>query len=757
MSDSTAHQAQSQWHQSACILCENNCGIEVQLDDKQKHIVRIRGDEAHPASKGYLCQKASRLDYYQNGKDRITSPLRKRADGSFEEIDWDTAIREVAERLSHLRDTYGGKSIFYYGGGGQGNHLPGAYSGATRRALGSSYRSNALAQEKTGEFWVNGQMLGTMVRGDFERCDVAVFIGKNPWQSHGIPRARALLREIHKDPNKKIIVIDPVRTETADLADLHLQVKPGTDAWLLNAMVAILIEEQLIDRDFIEQHCDQFDAVLEQLKAVDIASFCKTCGVDEKLVREAARCIANANSTAVFEDLGVQMNRHSTLVSYLEKLVWILTGNFAKPGAQYSPSYIQNIAGSGRSNRKSPVAGANIISGLVPCNVIAEEILTDHPDRYRGMMVETANPAHSLADTQSMSKALASLDTLVVIDIALSETAALADYVLPAKTQYEKWEATFFNFEFPHNYFHLRKPIFDAPEGPLPEAEIHARLVEALGAMPVDHVDALKTAAAEDRDALRNQFMSAIQSDPNLMSMAPVVLYRALEGMLPEGAAAAAVLWPLAHMYAMRSPEPLEAAGFDGENAGDDLFDAMIEQHSGVVFAVDDYESCWQRIETGNGKIQLSTPELSTLWQDMLSASAEAPSSTADVLPFVRSAGERRAYTANTICRDPDWRRKDHQGALRISPADAQRLGVSADDKVKLSTAAGSVITSIEISDRMQAGHISLPNGTGLQNDILDGKHQVGIAPNALTIASSRDSYAGTPWHKYVAAQVEAV
>ena len=119
--------ANEEWMTSACILCELNCGIKVQAGgENDREIVRIRGDEDHPASKGYLCQKASGLNYYQNGKDRITSPLRRKPDGSFEAIDWDTATREIMERFAASRDTHGGDKIFYYGGGGQGNHLPGA-------------------------------------------------------------------------------------------------------------------------------------------------------------------------------------------------------------------------------------------------------------------------------------------------------------------------------------------------------------------------------------------------------------------------------------------------------------------------------------------------------------------------------------------------------------------------------------------------------------------------------------------------------
>jgi anaerobic selenocysteine-containing dehydrogenase len=156
---------QMSWKQTACILCECNCGIEVRVGADDRTFERIRGDKAHPGSKGYTCEKALRLNHYQNGRsERVLQPQRRRPDGTFETIDWDTAIREVAERFGHLRDTYGGASIMYYGGGGQGNHLGGAYCTATRNAFGMKFRSNALAQEKTGEFWVNGRMLGTAGR-----------------------------------------------------------------------------------------------------------------------------------------------------------------------------------------------------------------------------------------------------------------------------------------------------------------------------------------------------------------------------------------------------------------------------------------------------------------------------------------------------------------------------------------------------------------------------------------------------------------
>ena len=131
----------SDWKPTACILCECNCGVEVQLGgDDGRVLERIRGDRAHPSSRGYLCQKAGTLDHYQNNRDRLLSPMRRRADGDFEPVGWETAIREVADRLQAVRDTHGGTSILYYGGGGQGNPFPGGYATTTRGALGVRYR-----------------------------------------------------------------------------------------------------------------------------------------------------------------------------------------------------------------------------------------------------------------------------------------------------------------------------------------------------------------------------------------------------------------------------------------------------------------------------------------------------------------------------------------------------------------------------------------------------------------------------------------
>jgi anaerobic selenocysteine-containing dehydrogenase len=162
-----------EWRKTACNICYVNCGVEVLVD--QGRITKVRGDRENPKSQGYLCNKAGRIPYYAHHKDRLTSPLRRRADGGFDEIDWDTAISEIAAKLRDLVERHGGKSLALYGGGGQGNHAGGAHISSILRALGSRHVFNALSQEKTGDFWVNGHMFGSQTchtAEDVHHCDL---------------------------------------------------------------------------------------------------------------------------------------------------------------------------------------------------------------------------------------------------------------------------------------------------------------------------------------------------------------------------------------------------------------------------------------------------------------------------------------------------------------------------------------------------------------------------------------------------------
>ena len=215
------------WQPTACILCECNCGIEVQLEGRT--LARIRGDKAHPGSQGYTCNKAMRLDHYQNGRHRLTSPLRRRAGRDLRGDRLGHRDRRDRGRLrAHPRRARRRIDLLLRRrrtGQPPRRRLQRRVPQGARRP---SYRSSALAQEKTGEAWVDAQLYGGHTRGEFEHAEVSVFVGKNPWMSQSFPRARLVLREIAKDPKRSMIVIDPVVTDTAKLADFHLRVRPGS-------------------------------------------------------------------------------------------------------------------------------------------------------------------------------------------------------------------------------------------------------------------------------------------------------------------------------------------------------------------------------------------------------------------------------------------------------------------------------------------------------------------------------------------------
>ncbi|HYV07095.1 MAG TPA: molybdopterin-dependent oxidoreductase [Blastocatellia bacterium] len=742
----------SHWIQTACILCSRNCGIEVEVQGRE--MKRIRGDHSHPISEGYLCQKAQRLNYYQNHSDRLTSPLRRREDGSFEEVSWDTAISEIASKLVHLRDAFGGQSLAYFGGGGQGNHLAGPYGKALRTAMRTRNYYSALAQEKTGGFWVDGRLYGKQnchPSEDVENAEVVVFIGTNPWQSHGIRNARVVLREIQKDPKRQMIVIDPRRTETAEMADLHLQVRPGTDAFLMGALLAVIVREDRAAHEFIDKHTTGFSGVREALLKVPIEAFAERAGIAVEDVYKAAQMIAGAASCAVRTDLGIEQTLNSTLNAYLRALISLLTGNFARPGGNNLHTSLVPLIGhspEGPRQQRSAVNGFPFIGNLLPPNILPSEIASDHPNRTRGLVVDSANPMVTMADTRAYREAFAKLDLLVVIDVAMTETARAAHYVLPASSQFEKWEATFFNLEFPKNAFHLRKPLFEPLPGTMAEAEIYTRLVTEMGELPSEFPE-LEQAAKANRLVFAGAFQNLIATKPELADYAPIILYRTLGPTLPEGAAAAAFLWATAHGFARKEPEAVRRAGHTGEGPmlGEALFEAILASRSGVLFSVNDYDETWRYIKHEDGLIHLEIPEM----LEALGALDPHPPAVAGSYPFVLVAGERRSYNANTIYRDPNWRKTDRDGALKVHPADAEACGLSDGGWARCESKRGAVLVRVEVSGQVSRGQVTLPHGYGMEHPGDDGKRsRTGAHINELTSAEDRDPIAGTPYHKYV-------
>ncbi len=310
------------------------------------------------------------------------------------------------------------------------------------------------------------------------------------------------------------------------------------------------------------------------------------------------------------------------------------------------------------------------------------------------MLIESGNPAHSLADSQRMREAIRALEFSLVIDVAMTETARQADYVLPAASQFEKAEATFFNMEFPRNAFHLRAPLFEPLAGTLPEAEIHARLLEAMGELSERDYRPLRRALKFGRTAFTLAFAWLRARDPRIARYAPVVLYRTLGETLPKGMASAAVVWGICQIHAAGNRKTLAQAGFGGMApfAANQLFDALLTHPSGLVFAQSAPDDSWNAIPMAEHRINLHIPEL---LPDLTALAHSAPPHDPQY-PFVLAAGERRSDTSNTAVRDTGWHKRGRYGTLRMNPADAATLDIADGERVQLSTRRGSVLFRVE-------------------------------------------------------------
>jgi anaerobic selenocysteine-containing dehydrogenase len=748
-------------HANACILCSRNCGITITTENEK--LTKIKGDPKHPMTKGYICQKAARLEHYQNHADRLRHPLKRQADGSFQKITWEQATTEIAEKMGAIRDEFGADAFAMVGGGGQGNHLGGAYGQQLRYAMGGSrYVYSALAQEKTMDFWVNGRLFGDQrvhATEDIEHADYILFIGCNPYQSHGIPNARDTLKEIKKDPHRTMVVIDPKRTETAKMADIHLQVKPGTDAYLMSVMLATIVNEGLHDKAFIEKHCIGFEALEKELKLVPIEEYALKSDVPLELIQQVARDFAKAEHGCVRVDLGLQHSLHSTLTTYLEKMLYIVTGNFAKPGGNNLHTSFLPILGNTDERKKQLKLTAHHkmmpISGMYPPNILPDEIEHEGEDRLRAIFVESSNPLMTFADSQAYERAFKKLDLLVVVDVAMSETARLAHYVLPAASQFEKWEATGFNAEFPENFFHLRSPLFAPLEDSLPEPEIYTRILTKMGVIP-DSFPILGNIAKYELSLTHHQlflasFIATLKKNPKWAPFAPSILYRTLGAALPEGAATAALLLPLAMDYAKKHEKAVKRAGIKGNRItlGINLFRKILESHSGLIISKHEYKDIWRFIKNEDKHIHLQIDEvLEELHQ------LKEHQTIGENFPFVLMAGERRSYNANQIFRNPEWRKVDKQGAMKIHPEDAQNLQVNSGDKLTCKSETGQLDVVVEVDDSVRQGMVTLPHGYGMR---YQNGEALGPALNMLTSGKHCDPFSKTPYHKYVPVHLEKV
>jgi len=743
----------SQWHKTSCVLCAQNCGLEVLVEDNK--MVKVRADKTNPRSGGHVCRKGTNLIHHQHNADRLSHPL-KRVGSEFRRISWDQALDEIAEKLRNVLDAHGPRSLAYVGGGGVASHFESAFMVSFMRGLGCQYIYNPLGQEFSGYFWAMGEASGSQTAlfdADVHHADMLVAAGWNGMQSHQIPQARRVLKEFANDPDKLLVVIDPRRSETAKIADIHLALRPGTDALLTRAMIAIILQEGWHDRDYIDAHVSGFDEIRPWFTSFDARAAVAVCELDYEQVREVSRLFATRRS-CMHPDLGVFMNRHSTATSYLHVILWAICGRIGVLGGHVIPG---TVAPFGRhTGRNDPQVWHTLATDFAPTNgiyppaVLPEEILSDHPERIRAVYVSQANPLRSYPDTTAYEEAFGRLDLLVTTEVAMTETARLSHYVLPARSAYEKWDSTFFPLNYPEIYFNMRRPIVQ-PEGEgLEDGEVVVRLAERLGLIP-EIPESLHAAARGDRMQFLAELTKYAMSTPGVLDKMPFVLAKTLGPVL--GSTHLAALWGLLQAEPQRFREDAARVGFrPGPTMGEEIFEAILDHPEGLWIGRCDPDENLGMLQTPDGKVNVSMPELAD-WVQSIDAASEAAALEPDpAYPLILNAGRHFDKNANTLMRNPAWNKKGHACTLLMNPSDAEALCLSHGQTVRVSTEAGSEVIELEVSDMTRSGLVIMPHGFGL---VYDGE-VYGANANRLAKNENRDEFAGTPLHKYVPCRVEA-
>jgi anaerobic selenocysteine-containing dehydrogenase len=750
---------------TVCVLCSHNCGIRV--DVKDGRITAVRGDETNPITRGYLCNKAFSIAHYVDHGDRVPHPMRRRADGTFEEIDWDTAITEIAARLDAVRRAHSPRAIALVGIGGQGNHMDAPYGLGFLRGLGSRRWFNAFAQEKTQhnllDQWMFDASPTVFLHADTEHARFVLVLGTNPKISNRGHNATDTFKMLAEDPGRTVVVADPRETETTRTATRHLRLQPGTDVYLLLAMAAIIVGERLVDEAFLVEHVYGYDVLRAELAAVDVAVMARRCDLDVDAVLETARGFARAPSAAIFYDLGVEQTRFSTLNAWLIRTLLVLTGNIGRVGGDvFLETFLPPVIERERVSEPERAIASGIPAiralgnaAMMSPTLVPEEVLVDHPERIRAIVVEGSNPLLSYSDAARWREARERLDLLVVIDPAMTETARLADYVLPVPTGYEKWETATFPRGAPGVFVQVRPPVVPPRIPALTEPEIYVRLAEAMDLFGTPPPELFELAAgAHTPEGAMTYLLTAQAAASRGENQVLFWTYRALGPHLPAPALTA--VWLLAQVNGLLRPESVVRAlgpAWEGKapfELGTEIFRRIVAHPEGV-------EVARQRMETNlgdhlgfaDGKIRLvPEPIVPELRRAIATEPARDPA-----FPLVLAAGLRTRWTANTIQRDPAWRKgRGPHCALSLSSADAARLGVRDGDPVRVSTRRASLTMPALVDPKLMAGHVWMPNGFGMvsADGVVTGANQ-----NELTDVADRDPFTGIPHHRYVSCRVE--
>ncbi len=440
-----------------CRICLGHCGVVLTVDEAQR-IIDIRGDRDHPLTRGYACFKGLQAEDAHHGPARLLHPLRKNADGGFDEITSEQALDEIAAKLRQSIDRHGPDSVaVYFGNGSIFNSTAVSMQAAFLDAIGSRSRFTSYTIDQSAKT-LSFERLGGWAGGNLQldQCDVILLIGTNPLLSHG------LLGFLASDPTKrlkeakarglKLIVIDPRRTETAGFADLAIQPLPGNDPAILAGMIRIILAEGWEDREFCERYvgADAMRQLRIAVEPFDEQRVAAAAGLQPGDLRAVTSLFAReSRQGAAYTGTGPSMAPHSNLMQHMADCLNVVCGRYIRAGDRVisvdmmtAPmEFRAEVIPPSRTSWAAPpsrIRGVGLLAGEKTTGTLADEILSPGPEQVRCLISCGGNLASLMPDQKKMLRAFEALDLRVSIDPYMSNSARLADYVIPPRMQYER-------------------------------------------------------------------------------------------------------------------------------------------------------------------------------------------------------------------------------------------------------------------------------------------------------------------------------
>ena len=481
-----------------CRVCHASCPLEVDVDNNR--VIAVRGVIDDPLFEGYTCIKGRQLPDQMSDPNRLRAPLRRRPDGTFEEVNSSEALDEIARELRRIIDTHGPRAVASYTGtGGYQNSVAVPSARAFHDGLGSTsfYTSVTIDQPAKG---LAGFRLGGWEAGynSFTDSDVHMAIGYNPMVSSYGPIGGLqgtnpfVVMRRRKAEGMKLIVVDPRRTELAGFADIHLQIRPGRDATLLAGMIRIVLEEGLQDHEFCERWVSQLGELHAAVAGFTLDLVAERCELAPDDIVAATRMFGAGPRGTAGTGTGPNMAAHSSLSEHLVVVLNTILGRVNREGdllengmLLYPEAPHRAQATAPRDPAKGPPSRIRNLRGYrgeMPTATLAEEILTPGEGRIRALIVSGGNPAVAFPDHELTLRALDSLELLVVIDHRMTPTAEFADYVIAPTLSLERADVPhLMDRWFRAPYTNYTEPVVERDGDVLNEWEVFWELASRLG------------------------------------------------------------------------------------------------------------------------------------------------------------------------------------------------------------------------------------------------------------------------------------